>query len=206
MVIEKVWPVWWLYYEFECVYYALVLSNGHMVEWTKRATAAAVTTTENNLNCEYKRQEECGCAIKRMAGRKRMGIDSMEQILQMFCYGRTMHKQIEKKNVKWQNGTMLTERYYFFRNASYIFPPPSMNGKHAWALWGTLIDLSAIFWNHQTQPVRWYCFFTDLQLTKRFMLVSVWVCVCMRANLTDNKNNNNNNKKETVLLTTNQIR
>lgn len=121
-----------------------------------------------------------------------------------FCHGRTMHKaeqskSREKSNVAirrytadWLKGIRLLFFFFAFGVRRTFTHLPRWMAKRAWALWGTLIDLSAIFWNHQTQPARSLIHtgvFTDLQLTKRSQAGEHFGQVCVHTSLTDSNNN-----------------
>lgn len=136
-----------------------------------------------------------------MAGGKWMGIDSMERILQMFLPwsndAQSKANQTDEKKVMWQyDGTMLTGWKVFVLSFSFSFGVRRTfthllrwMGKHASVLWGTLIDLSAIFWKpSDTAGAHWYTgfFFTDLQLTERSHVAeSAWISLCECTNFTD---------------------
>lgn len=144
------------------------ISNGHMVEWTKRATAAVA----NLCCCDYKRRQvESGCVHDKPKWQAESEWESIQwnEFSKCFCHGRTMHKakqtKLMKKKVMWQyDGTMLTGWKVFVLSFSFSFGVRRTfthllrwMGKHAWVLWGTLIDLSAIFWKpSDTAGAHWY--------------------------------------------------
>lgn len=202
-----------------------------MVEWTKRATAAVA-----NLSCDYKRRQvEWRVGVHdKPKWRAESEWESIQwnEFSKCFRHGRTMHKAkqtklaeksdvaIRRYNADWLKGICSFFRFYFFcfsfgvrRTFTHLL---RWMGKHAWVLWGTLIDLSAIFWNHQTQPalslIHWllHRFTTHKTLS---CWPSVWISLSasvfvhqfhwqqqqQQAILTTTKEDN-------ILLTTNQIR